>query len=144
MKNSKIIISLVLSAYLFLLGHLTIPAVNDFLFENPIEHAHPGSGLCADEHNHHTEKSHHEDFHNDSKHHCVYCCGHNNSLQFTLIDNSVKFNKLTELNFIVIEYSELSECNKTESNQIYLQNVFKIPIPEHLISPLQFRAPPVA
>lgn len=143
MKRSKLIISTVLCAYLILLGHLSVPSVNEILFENQLEHAHPGSGMCNDSHHHLDDNSSHSDFHNEKPHHCVYCCGHNKSLEFTLNDKSFNTNQLFLILLVVADYIDYGEIEKSEANQIYLQNVFKIPTSDYLISPKQFRAPPL-
>ena len=139
MKKSKLIILLVLGSYLLLLAHLSLPVVNDFLFMNPVEHAHSADGICLSTSSHSSEHHSHDD---EDEHHCVYCCGHNKSLEFTNNSKTYTPEQVIQVMHIVKEYAEFEEIKPSESNQVYLQNVFRFPKSDHLISPNNFRAPP--
>lgn len=151
MKKSRILILTTLLSYIIILAHLSVPPVNDLLFENSIEHAHPGTGLCAVNHTHkkaseNEQHSHNDEHHShDDEHHCTYCCGHNKSLEFTISQKSVKlFYQINELFVSVIEYNPDIQIEKRETNQVYLQNVFKFPLSEHIVSSTGLRAPPLS
>jgi len=144
MGKSQILILSTLLSYIIILGHLSIPPINDLLFENSVEHAHPGTYSCTTNHIHKQNSENNENSHK-KEHHCTYCCGHNKSLEFTISQKPVKlFWQSNELFVSIIEYNPEIQIEKRKTTQVYLQNVFKFPVSEYICTSFGLRAPPVA
>ncbi len=154
MNKSKSIISLLIFSYVILLGHLSFPEfgnlTSNHVKTNKIcDHKHHDKLAESNHtdcqgkvHHHESADSDHTDFHNKNNHHCGYCCENNNDLEFTLNDKSSKDLQIIKFTSVVVDIIEIKVLRNTEPNQLYLQNVFKLPIAEHTILPTGLRAPP--
>lgn len=145
MKKSKSFILFTLCAYLILLGHLSIPAVNDFILANSVSHSNSGSWTCSHLNQHVHEHSHKDASHEKDDHHCIYCSGHNKLLEFTVSHNHSKLtNKTDKLITTKICFTTSVQIKRIETNQVYLQNVFKPSVSKFIYTSFGLRAPPVA